>query len=690
MTNLLRTSRRVLPFAVLVPALVCTTLPQSASAQGRQASVIGLSVFVDPDFRGESASFRDDMPDLRAVRLNDEITSIQVPRGEAWEVCQDINFQGRCRVFVNDEPDLRQVGWNDTISSIRLVRGRGGFAQNGDRPRGLIELFAAPRFNGASRSFNEGIPNLAAVGFNDQARSLRLAPSETWEVCADANYRNCRVVETSTPDLGELGMSTRISSVRPVGRNDRDSRQRSNDRVARRRVGLVLYDERGYRGQSLLVADASGDLGRFGGRAESVEGFSGTMHAAIRRHDRPGTPRARQQREVGSTCPNDFASMRRPRPSALAGAILATALAPGATLCNHASRRGASSRRFVSPAAGTGPNLRGPSTTIRRGRVMNRALSVLLCLLALVASPGGASAQNAAGNVVSATRAAISAGDIAAGEALVTEYRATNGVTSEMLEALSWLGRGALAADDLASANRYAREAHELSLAALETRKLDDDRRLQTALGAAIEVEALVRAERGERSNAVYYLSQEVQRYRGTSIEKRLMKNLNLLSLTGQPAPALEATEYLGRPLPTPAELKGRPVVLFFWAHWCPDCKAQSPILEKVLDKYRAQGLAVVAPTQRFGYTATNRSPTPVEELGYIEQIRDQYYAFLRSESVPVSEANHRLYGVSSTPTLVLVDREGLVQLYHPGQMTEQELDSSVAALLAASTGGSH
>jgi hypothetical protein len=249
--------------------------PLAVSAQERRTGGTGLSVFVDPNFRGDSATFRNNIPDLRTVRLNDEITSVQVERGEAWEVCEDVNFGGRCRVFSGDEPDLRRVGWNDTISSVRLVRGgRGGFTQNNARSRTRIELFSGRRFSGVSHAFDEGVPNLLAFGFNDQAMSLRLAPSETWEVCVDANYRNCRLINSSWPDLGDVGMSTRISSLRPADRGDRGSR--GGEAVGRERARLVLYDQRNFRGQSILLNEASPNFGAFNGKAESVQVEGGT------------------------------------------------------------------------------------------------------------------------------------------------------------------------------------------------------------------------------------------------------------------------------------------------------------------------------------------------------------------------------------------------------------------------------
>ena len=314
---------------------------------------------------------------------------------------------------------------------------------------------------------------------------------------------------------------------------------------------------------------------------------------------------------------------------------------------------------------------------------MNR-IAVTLALVAAVAGAGRAHAGQAPAqdDLVAAVRSAIAAQDLSRGESLVTESRSSHGVTPEALDALSWLGRGAYAAGKLDEAERYARETYTLTVAALRDKKLDEDAHLQTALGAAIETQALVGVARGARSEAVYFLRREIATYHDTAIHKRLAKNLNLLSLEGQPAPSLEATEYLDRPVPSFAELKGKVVLLFFWAHWCPDCKAESPILAKLLDKYRAQGLAIVAPTQRFGYVAGGKPAGPDEELRYIVATRDTYYGFLRNQPVPVSTANHNQYGVSSTPTLALLDREGIVRVYHPGRMTEAELDAAFRPLL--------
>ena len=306
------------------------------------------------------------------------------------------------------------------------------------------------------------------------------------------------------------------------------------------------------------------------------------------------------------------------------------------------------------------------------------------CSLSLVAvlTAGVTVAAQSDTNIVREVRAAIAAADFAGGQAHIDEYRSTRGVTPEMIAALSWMARGTYAAGQLDRAAQYSVDTYGLAVEALRTRRLEDDRNLEAALGAAIETDALVRAARGDRSSAVYFLERELETYRDSPIHKRLQKNINVLSLAGQPAPAFDAPEHLGAPVPSLYELKGNVVILFFWAHWCPDCKAQGPVIERVLAKYRSQGVRVVAPTQRYGYITSGQDAPPDLELAHIGRVLDQSYPFLRDEGVPVSDAVHKRYGVSTTPTMVLVDREGIVQLYRPGQMSEEELDAAVRKLL--------
>ncbi|MGA2388327.1 MAG: TlpA disulfide reductase family protein [Candidatus Sulfotelmatobacter sp.] len=158
---------------------------------------------------------------------------------------------------------------------------------------------------------------------------------------------------------------------------------------------------------------------------------------------------------------------------------------------------------------------------------------------------------------------------------------------------------------------------------------------------------------------------------------------MNLISFQGRPAPALHADQFLGSKPPTLASLKGSPVLLFFWAHWCGDCKAEAPIITQLRSEYSAKGLTVVGPTRLYGYTAQEEHASPKDELAYIDVVRQHFYGGLLDMPVPISTYNFDEYGASTTPTLVLLDRSGKVALYHPGALPYDQLKAEIEKVVA-------
>ena len=254
--------------------------------------------------------------------------------------------------------------------------------------------------------------------------------------------------------------------------------------------------------------------------------------------------------------------------------------------------------------------------------------------------------------------------------------------TAEWLAAVSWLGRGASFAERWDVAERYAAEAYEGSLALLKERTLDAERYLPTALGAGIEVLSHTYDAQGDRARAVTFLSAARQEYAGTSIETRIQKNFLLLSLQGKPFPVLEVDDYIGLLPPAPDDLKGKVVLFYFWAHWCPDCKRQEPVLKALYEEYHDRGLVIVAPTQLYGFVSRGQTATPEEELAYLNGDYMAQFPIPSWMGVPLSTNNFVNFGVSTTPTLVLVDRDGIVQRYNPGNLSQEELAALIEPLL--------
>jgi thiol-disulfide isomerase/thioredoxin len=269
-----------------------------------------------------------------------------------------------------------------------------------------------------------------------------------------------------------------------------------------------------------------------------------------------------------------------------------------------------------------------------------------------------------------------------AAERQVREYRAHAGVTPELAEAVSWIARGQLDAKNYPRADAYAADTRKLADALLQKRKLDAEPQLPLALGASIEVHAQALAAQGERAEAVTFLREQAKLFAGTSIVERIRKNVNLLSLEGKAAPELDEGDWLGPKPPTLASLRGHAVLLFFWAHWCIDCKGEAPLIADLQRIYGPKGLVVIGPTRFYGYAANGDDAPPAVEKPYIEKIRRQFYGMLPNMPAPLSAANFQAYGASTTPTIVLVDGAGIVRLYHPGAMTEAELSARILAAM--------
>jgi thiol-disulfide isomerase/thioredoxin len=280
---------------------------------------------------------------------------------------------------------------------------------------------------------------------------------------------------------------------------------------------------------------------------------------------------------------------------------------------------------------------------------------------------------------VGGIRNKLAAGDLFSAESILEVHREQHGEDGPWLAGLGWLARGALLVGDTAAARQYASDTRAAVTRRLAGRPLTQDRDAEGALGAAIEVEAQLMAQKGARKDAVALLRRELAvPETPPAFRSRLYKRLSLLTLEGGAAPELVVEDQMGSAaVPTLASLKGRPVVLFLWAEWCADCRAQSASLARVVARHRDAGLAMIALTRWY---ETGDSARAIERVR-ADSVWGAVYTGLQDVPRAVSTRSMVEYGGSATPTFVFIDRQGVVRRYTPTRLSEAALEREVAAV---------
>ena len=119
-------------------------------------------------------------------------------------------------------------------------------------------------------------------------------------------------------------------------------------------------------------------------------------------------------------------------------------------------------------------------------------------------------------------------------------------------------------------------------------------------------------------------------------------------------------------------------MLLFFWAHWCPDCKQEEHLLAQIRQEYAPRGLVIIAPTQRYGYVARGEEAGPAEELKYIEEVPQEILRGSAERPRPRQRGElqelRRQHHAHAGHTGSARHRA----LYHPGAMTLDELRAAL------------
>jgi cytochrome c biogenesis protein CcmG/thiol:disulfide interchange protein DsbE len=135
----------------------------------------------------------------------------------------------------------------------------------------------------------------------------------------------------------------------------------------------------------------------------------------------------------------------------------------------------------------------------------------------------------------------------------------------------------------------------------------------------------------------------------------------------GRQAPAFSLERLDGGRL-TLDELRGRPIVLNFWASWCVPCRDEAPMLTKLAAEYADEGLAVVGIVYRD--QATNATD-------FMDRYGQTYPGLLDPGQRTALD-----YGVFGVPETYFIDADGVIRARRLGPLVPSDLGAAVETIL--------
>ncbi|MCI0607841.1 MAG: TlpA family protein disulfide reductase [Anaerolineae bacterium] len=140
--------------------------------------------------------------------------------------------------------------------------------------------------------------------------------------------------------------------------------------------------------------------------------------------------------------------------------------------------------------------------------------------------------------------------------------------------------------------------------------------------------------------------------------------------LVGKPAPnftlpTLDGTEV------SLSQFRGQPVMINFWASWCPSCREEMPEMVRLYESHKSEGFMILGVNLTFS-----------DSLPDVQAFASEFnitFPVLLDEDGTVTE---KLYRIPGIPTIIFVNRDGTIERIQVGLITGKQMDQFVAEIL--------
>ncbi|NIM11477.1 MAG: redoxin domain-containing protein [Candidatus Aminicenantes bacterium] len=165
----------------------------------------------------------------------------------------------------------------------------------------------------------------------------------------------------------------------------------------------------------------------------------------------------------------------------------------------------------------------------------------------------------------------------------------------------------------------------------------------------------------------------------------QLRTALKRIKMIGAPAPELPAETWINCEPLNLEDLKGKAVVIVFWAPWSEPSRRMIPLLLKNYNQYKDEGLVVIGISKIYGsYSDDTRHKDNVPKEVEISLIHEFARRYKITYPVAISDAGgvFETYGVRGIPALFLIDKEGIVTDIKVGSGDPKGLEEKIKELL--------